>query len=160
MAQRIFTLVGRTGTVVMTDSKLKAGKKAGSYELRKGEDTQLEALKLLNEVLGIIPRNVKFSSPVVFLLSNNVSFLAYEDTRSYWLENKHKKGDPEKVISDEILAQVQILHDNLAQLKDSVRLFGQKGIKSPVYNSYIKASWDLMNNIVEKPVTVDANEAF
>lgn len=157
--QRIFTIVGRAGTAVVTDSKLNANG-SGSYKVFKGEDTQLESLKALNETLARIPRGVKFDVPVTFLLSNTVSFLAYEDTRTYWLENGCTKGEEPRKIEPAVLNQVKELHRQLAELGSAVRLFGQKGIKSPVFNSYIKASWDLMNQIVEKPKTVNANEVF
>lgn len=159
MAQRIFTIVGRSGVVVVTDSKLNANG-SGSYEIFRGEDTQLESLKALNKTLARIPRGVRFNTPITFLLSNTISFLAYEDTRAYWLENGHTKssqGDEPKLIAPEILAQVKELHSQLAELGSTVRLFGQKGIKSPVFLSYINASWNLMNQIVEKPKAVDSN---
>lgn len=157
--QRIFTIVGRGGTAVVTDSKLNANG-SGSYEVFKGEDTQLESLKALNKTLAKIPRGVRFDVPVTFLLSNTVSFLAYEDTRTYWLKNGCTKGEEPRVIEPEILDQVKELHRQLAELGSAVRLFGQKGIKSPVFNSYIRASWNLMNQIVEMPKTVSATEAF
>lgn len=157
--QRIFTIVGRGGTAVVTDSKLNSNG-SGSYEVFKGEDTQLESLKALNKTLAKIPRGVRFDVPVTFLLSNTVSFLAYEDTRTYWLKNGCTKGEEPRVIEPEILDQVKELHRQLAELGSAVRLFGQKGIKSPVFNSYIRASWNLMNQIVEMPKTVSATEAF
>lgn len=157
--QRIFTIVGRGGTAVVTDSKLNANG-SGSYEVFKGEDTQLESLKALNKTLAKIPRGVRFDVPVTFLLSNTVSFLAYEDTRTYWLKNGCTKGEEPRLIEPEILDQVKELHRQLAELGSAVRLFGQKGIKSPVFNSYIRASWNLMNQIVEMPKTVSATEAF
>lgn len=157
--QRIFTIVGRGGTAVITDSKPKTNG-AGSYSVYRGEDTQLESLKALNDTLARIPRGVKFETPVTFLLSDTVSFLAYEDTRTYWIENGCTKGDEPRVIEPAILEQVKVLHNHLAELGTAVRLFGQKGIKSPVFNSYIRASWNLMNKIVEKPKTVNANDAF
>lgn len=159
MAQRIFTIVGRGGTVIVTDSKLNPNGN-GSYDVFKGEDTQLESLKALNKTLARIPRGVRFETPVTFLLSNTISFLAYEDTRAFWIEKGHTKGDESKKIDPAILAEVKKLHKQLGELGSSVRLFGQKGIKSPVFNSYINASWNLMNQIVEKPKTVDASEAF
>lgn len=157
--QRIFTIVGRGGTAVVTDSKLNANGN-GSYDVFKGEDTQLESLKALNKTLARIPRGVRFDTPVTFLLSNTISFLAYEDTRAFWLEKGHTKGDESKKIAPEILAEVKKLHEQLGELGSAVRLFGQKGIKSPVFNSYINASWNLMNQIVERPKAVDSNEAF
>ncbi len=157
--QRIFTVVGRAGTVIITDSKLNANG-TGSYEMFKGEDTQLESLKALNAKLSIIPRGVRFDTPVTFLLSNTISFLAYQDTRAYWLENGHTKGDESKKISQEVLAEVKKLDTQLVELGSAVRLFGQRGIKSPLFNSYINASWNLMNQIVERPKAVDSNEAF
>lgn len=157
--QRIFTIVGRGGTAVITDSKPNANGK-GTSRIYKGEDTQLESLKALNDTLAIIPRGMKFETPVTFLLSNTVSFLAYEDTRTYWIENGCTKGDEPRVIEPEILEQVKVLHNQLAELGTAVRLFGQKGIKSPVFNSYIRATWNLINSIVEKPKTVNANDAF
>ncbi|MEG1494689.1 MAG: hypothetical protein RR406_00095 [Bacilli bacterium] len=159
MAQRIFTIVGRGGTAIVTDSKLNANG-SGSYETFKGEDTQLEALKALNKTLARIPRNTRFETPVTFLLCNTVSFLAYEDTRSYWIEKGHTKGEDKKEINPAVLVQVKELHKQLNELNTNVRLFGQKGIKSPVFNSYINASWNLMNQIVEKPKTISAVDAF
>lgn len=159
MAQRIFTIVGRGGTAVITDSK-KNENGSGSYDTFKGEDTQLESLKALNKKLSIIPRGVRFDTPVTFLLPGFIDFLRYEDTRAYWIENGHTKGDAKKEIAPELLAEVKTLHNQLAELGNSVRLFGQKGIKSPTFNSYINASWNLMNQIVEKPKAVDSNEAF
>ena len=159
MAQRIFTIVGRGGTAVVTDSKLNANGN-GSYDVFKGEDTQLESLKALNKTLARVPRGVRFDTPVTFLLPGFIDFLRYEDTRAYWIENGHTKGESKKAIAPEILDQVKLMHTQLAELGSSVRLFGQKGIKSPVFNSYINASWNLMNQIVEKPKTINAAEAF
>lgn len=159
MAQRIFTIVGRGGTAIVTDSKLNPNGN-GSYDVLRGEDTQLESLKALNKTLKRIPRGVKFDTPVTFLLPGFIDFLRYEDTRAYWLENGHTKGEAKKEIAPEILDQVREMHVQLAELGSSVRLFGQRGIKSPVFNSYINASWNLMNQIVEKAKTVDASKAF
>lgn len=157
--QRIFTIVGRAGTVIVTDSKLKENG-AGSYETFKGDDTQLESLKALNKTLARIPRGVRFDTPITFLLSNTISFLAYQDTRAYWLENGHTKGDESKKISPEVLEQVKQLDTQLVELGSAVRLFGQRGIKSPLFNSYINASWNVMNQIVERPQAVSSNDAF
>lgn len=159
MAQRIFTIVGRGGTAIVTDSKLNPNGN-GSYDVLRGEDTQLESLKALNKTLKRIPRGVKFDTPVTFLLPGFIDFLRYEDTRAYWIENGHTKGEAKKPIAPEVLEQVVDMHTQLAELGSNVRLFGQKGIKSPVFNSYINASWNLMNQIVEKAKTVDASEAF
>lgn len=157
--QRIFTIAGRAGTVIVTDSKLNTNGK-GSYDTFKGEDTQLESLKALNKTLTRIPRGVRFETPVTFLLPGFIDFLRYEDTRAFWIENGHTKGDENKKIAPEILTEVKDLHKQLAELGSAVRLFGQKGIKSPVFNNYINASWNLMNQIVEKPKATSAIDAF
>ncbi|MGL4878019.1 hypothetical protein [Paraclostridium dentum] len=157
MAQRIFTVAGRNGTAIITDSKLNKNGN-GTYDTFKGEDTQLESLKALNSILSIVPVGVKFDTPVTFLLPNFISFLNYEDTRTFWLENKKTKGGKE--VSPELLQQVRIMHDLLNKLGSNVRLFGQKGIKSATFNGYIRSSWRIMDSIIAPPETVDASKAF
>lgn len=157
MAQRIFTIAGRNGVVVCTDSKRNESNQ-GTYETYKGEDTKLQSLIALNNVLKRVPRNVKFETPVTFLLPKSISFLNYEDTRTFWLTNKKSKSG--NAVSPEMLEQVQIMHQYLSELGDSVRLFGQQGIKSAVFNSYIRSTWHLMDTLVKPEEKVDPAKSW
>ena len=120
MAQRIFTIVGRGGTAVVTDSKLNANGN-GSYDVFKGEDTQLESLKALNKTLARVPIGVIFDTPVTFLLPGFIDFLRYEDTRAYLIENGHTKGESKKKIARKKIDQVKLKHTQLAEGGSSVR---------------------------------------
>ena len=71
MARRIYTVAGRAGTVVITDSKKNENGKGALYTfVDENQNTQLCAIKALNDILEIVPRpnQMKFDQPVVFLL--------------------------------------------------------------------------------------------
>lgn len=154
MAQRIFTIAGRNGTVVYTDSRKNENGNC-PYYTAKGEDTQLESIKVLNKILNAIPEDIVLESPINFLLPNFISFLNYKDNREYWLKNKKTKSGKE--ISPEILEQVYIMDELVNKLGSKIRLFGQKSIKSSLFQSYIRNTWLLMDKIEKPAEKVDPN---
>ena len=95
MARRIYTVAGRAGTVVITDSKKNENGKGALYTfVDENQNTQLCAIKALNDILEIVPRpnQMKFDQPVVFLLPRFIEFLRYEDTRKVWVTTGCKKN--------------------------------------------------------------------
>ena len=162
MARRIYTVAGRNGTVIITDSKVNPATGKGSLFTYNdcGDDTQLCAIKAINKQLAYIPRpgQARFEHPATFLLPKFVEFLKYEDTRKYWISNGTKKsGDP---ISEEVLAEVAELDRQVKELGSNLQLFGQTQLTSPTFKSYISATWRAMDSVVAPPVKVDANSAY
>lgn len=164
MARRIFTIVGRAGTVIVTDSKKNDNDNGALYEYKDANgNTQLCALKALNSILNIIPRpnKAKLDQPVVFLLPKFVEFLRYEDTRKVWVGTGKKKNGEE--IEPELLTEVRILDRLITELGSNVQLFGHQGLKSNQFIQYKNATWNILNEKVpapEPPETISADEAF
>lgn len=164
MTRRLYTVAGRNGTVIITDSKVnpKTGK-GGLFTYNDcGEDTQLCAIKAINAHLAVIPRpaQARFADPVTFLLPRFVEFLKYEDTRTYWISKGTKKnGD---AIAPELLEEVVKLDKQVKELGNNLQMFGQSKLTSPTFKTYISATWRAMDNIVPPVVieTVDANSAY
>lgn len=162
MTRRIYTVAGRNGTVIITDSKVNPETGKGSLFTYNscGEDTQLCAIKAVNSKLEQIPRpaQARFSDPVTFLLPRFVEFLKYEDTRTYWISKGTKKnGD---AIPAELLEEVVKLDKQVKELGVNLQMFGQSKLTSPTFKSYISATWRAMDNVVAPPATVDANNAY
>lgn len=161
MARRIYTIAGRAGTVVITDSKKNVNGSGTVYKYEDpNKDTQLCAIKGLNEVLSIIPRpsQMRFEQSVVFLLPRFIEFLRYEDTRKVWVSTGCKKNGDE--IAPELLEQVRELDKNVRELGSNIQLFGQRGLTSEVFNQYRDATWRLLDKEVPAPERVDATEAY
>lgn len=164
MARRIFTIVGRAGTVIVTDSKKNDNDNGALYEYKDANgNTQLCALRALNSILNIIPRpnKAKLDQPVVFLLPKFVEFLRYEDTRKVWVGTGKKKNGEE--VEPELLTEVRILDRLITELGSNVQLFGHQGLKSNQFIQYKNATWNILNEKVpapEPPETISADEAF
>lgn len=165
MTRRLYTVAGRDGTVIITDSKVnpKTGKGSLFTYNDCGKDTQLCAIKAINRVLSVIPRptrQFKFADPVTFLLPRFVEFLKYEDTRTYWISKGVKKnGD---VIAPELLEEVVLFDKQVKELGVNLQIFGQSKLTSPTFKTYIASTWRAMDSIVPPAVveTVDANYAY
>lgn len=160
MSRRIYTLVGREGTVVLTDSKKNSNGVGAMYKYSDlNGNTQLIGIKALNKALANIPRpaRAKFDFPVVFLLPRFLEFLKYEDTRKVWIETGSKKSGDK--IAPEMLEQVKILDKQIEELGVNLQLFGQQGLKSPVFRQYVTATWKVLDNIAPSKI-VSANEAY
>lgn len=162
MARRIYTVAGRNGTVIVTDSKVnpKTGKGSLFTYSDCGDDTQLCAIKAINKQLSYIPRpsEALFEDPATFLLPKFVEFLKYEDTRKFWISNGTKKnGDP---IAPELLAEVVQLDKQVKELGNNLQMFGQTKLTSATFKSYISATWRAMDAVVAPPAKVDANSAY
>lgn len=161
MARRIFTIVGRNGTVLITDSKENANGNGALYEYHdeKG-NTQLCAIKALNERLSTIPRpnQVKFDKPVAFLLPRFLEFLKYEDTRNVWISTGFKKNG--EAVDPELLEEIKIMDKHVKELKNNVNLFGHYRLILQEFIDYKNATWKLLDEKV--PVTavekVDASQ--
>ena len=162
MARRIYTIAGRAGTVVVTDSKINTETGKGSMYQYTAEDgnTQLCALKALNETLSIIPRpnKVRMDQPIVFLLPRFLEFLRYEDTRKVWITTGCKKTG--EVIEPELLEQVSILDNHVKELDVNIQLFGQRRLTSEQFKAYRDATWKIIDTIVAPPERVDAHDAY
>lgn len=163
MARRIFTIVGRAGTVLVTDSKKNENENGTLYEYHdENGNTQLCALKALNGILNIIPvpNKVKLDQPVVFLLPKFIEFLRYEDTRKVWVGTGKKKNGED--IEPELLEEVKVLDALINRLGNNVQLFGHQGLKSNQFILYKNTTWDILNKKVPptEVETVSADEAF
>lgn len=160
--RRIFTVVGRAGHVIITDSKKIPGTDNGTlYQYYNPEgNTQLEAIKALNGILSVIPKpgQARFDLPVVFLLPRFIEFLRYEDTRKVWISTGKKKNGQE--IDEELLKEVKALDKLVTQLGSNIQLFSHRGLKKEQFIQYKNATWNLLNEKVPEIEKVDANEAF
>lgn len=162
MSRRIYTVAGRAGTVIITDSKINPETNKGTLYQYNSEDgnTQLCAIKALNDVLETIPRpgKVRFDQPVVLLLPRFIEFLRYEDTRKVWISTGAKKNG--EVVEANMLQEVKRLDKNVRELNNNIQLFGQRGLKSELFIGYRDATWKAVDSLVPAPVTVSANEAY
>lgn len=169
MARRIYTVAGRAGTVVITDSKKNENGKGALYTfVDENQNTQLCAIKALqlcaikalNDILEIVPRpnQMKFDQPVVFLLPRFIEFLRYEDTRKVWVTTGCKKNGEE--IAPELLAEVKRLDKNVELLSNNIQLFGQRGLKSQMFIDYRDATWKIVDSMVPAPEKVSAMDAY
>lgn len=162
MARRIYTIAGRTGTVIITDSKQnpKTGKGTLYTFVDENQDTQLCAIKALNDILEIVPRpnQMRFDQPVVFLLPRFIEFLRYEDTRKVWVTTGCKKNGEE--VAPELLKEVKRLDENVKQLSNNIQLFGQRGLKSQMFIDYRNATWKIVDSMVPAPERVSAVDAY
>lgn len=162
MARRIYTVAGRNGVVIITDSKVNPETGKGSlYQYNNcGDDTQLCAIKAINKHLAKVPRpaQARFVDPVTFLLPKFVEFLKYEDTRKYWISKGTKKNRDE--IAPELLQEVIEFDKNVRELGTNLQLFGQAKLTSPQFKSYITVTWRSMDTIMAPPVKVDANSVY
>ena len=161
MSRRIYTIAGRAGVVILTDSKKKENGNGSMYKFQDEHgDTQLTAIKALNQALKPIPRpnQMRFEQPVVFLLPRFLEFLRYEDTRKVWAStNKKKKGDE---IAPELLEQVKLLDEQVRELGSNLQLFGQQRLTSQVFRQYRDVTWKLVDKEVPAPERVSAMEAY
>lgn len=161
MARRIYTVAGRAGTVVITDSKKNKNGKGALYTfVDENQNTQLCAIKALNDILEIVPRpnQMKFDQPVVFLLPRFIEFLRYEDTRKVWVTTGCKKNGEE--IAPELLTEVKRLDENVKQLSNNIQLFGQRGLKSQMFIDYRDATWKIVDSMVPAPERISAVDAY
>ena len=121
MSRRIFTIAGRAGVIVVTDSKQNNNGTGSIYQYADPNgDTQMIGIKALNKVLNNIPKpdRAKLDKPVVFLLPRFLEFLKYEDTRKVWIETGCKKN--QEVVAPELLEQVKILDTLVASLGSNI----------------------------------------
>jgi len=159
MARRIYTVAGRAGTVVITDSKKNENGKGALYTfVDENQNTQLCAIKALNDILEIVPRpnQMKFDQPVVFLLPRFIEFLRY--TRKVWVTTGCKKNGEE--IAPELLTEVKRLDKNVELLSNNIQLFGQRGLKSQMFIDYRDATWKIVDSMVPAPERVSAVDAY
>ena len=156
MSRRIFTIAGRAGVIVLTDSKQNSNGTGSIYKYADPNgDTQMIGIKALNKVLNNIPKHdrAKLDKPVVFLLPRFLEFLKYEDTRKVWIETGCKKN--QEVVAPELLEQVKILDTLVASLGSNIQLFGQHGLHSSVFKNYCSKTWKILDEIV--PATNSAS---
>lgn len=149
--KRIFTIACRKSTAVLTDSKNMTSER---FDADKSTNACIDAL---NSLLDRMPKGVKLDYSIAILLPESISFLAYEDTRNYWLANGCKKnGEP---IDVNTLNRVKKLHHLIKIQAKNIQIFNQKTISSPLYRSYARATWNLMNEIIpqEKQESVSCN---
>lgn len=161
MSRRIYTVAGRTGTVVITDSKKNENGKGALYTYKdENQNTQLCAIKAVNDILEIIPRpnQMRFEQPVVFLLPRFIEFLRYEDTRRVWIETGCKKNG--EVVAPELLEEIKRLDKNVNELNSNIQLFGQRGLKSQLFMDYRDATWKIVDSLVPAPERVSAINAY
>ena len=151
--KRIFTIACRKGTAILTDSKLNE-KGQGTIKKFTAESSQLACVKALNNLLGRMPVGVKFDYSIAVLLPEAINFLAYEDTRNYWIANGTKKNG--EVIEETLLAEVKVLHGLLKIHNGNLQIFNQKKLTSPLYKNYTRATWQALERVVpaEKVETV------
>lgn len=140
--KRIFAIACRKNTAIITDSKTM------KYDTFTADNSQLACVKALNNLLDRMPKGVKLDYAVAILLPETINFLAYEDTRNYWLANGTKKnGD---AIDPQLLAEIRTLHTLLRVQARNIQIFNQKKLKSPLYISYARATWNTMNDIMPR----------
>lgn len=153
--KRIFSIACRKGTAILTDSKLNANG-AGSLKKFEANSSQVACVKALNDLLNRMPQGVKFDYSIAVLLPESINFLAYEDTRNYWIANGCKKNG--EVVEPVLLEEVKTLHKLLRIHSKNLQMFNQKKLTSPLYKSYNRATWDALNKIVpaEEVETVGA----
>lgn len=161
MSRRIYTLAGRAGIVILTDSKKNENGNGTQYTYRdENGDTQLVGIKALNKALSSIPRpaQMRFEQPVVFLLPRFLEFLRYEDTRKVWATTGKKKNGDE--IAPELLEQVKILDKQVRELGSNLQLFGQQKLTSQVFRQYRDITWKLVDRVVPAQERVNAMDAY
>ena len=126
----------------------------GTVKKFTAESSQLACVKALNNLLGRMPVGVKFDYAVAVLLPEAINFLAYEDTRNYWIANGTKKNG--EVIEETLLAEVKVLHGLLKIHNGNLQIFNQKKLTSPLYKNYTRATWQALERVVpaEKVETV------
>lgn len=143
--KRIFSLACRKGTAILTDSKLGPNGK-GTFKKFESDNSQLSCIKALNDLLTRMPQGVKFDYAIAILLPESINFLAYEDTRNYWIANGCKKNG--EVIEESILEEVKTLHNLLKVHASNIQMFNQKKLTSPIYKSYSRATWNTINELI------------
>ena len=161
MARRIYTIAGRAGIVILTDSKKNENGNGTQYKYKdENGDTQLIGIKALNKALSSIPRpnQMRFEQPVVFLLPRFLEFLRYEDTRKVWASTGKKKNGDE--IAPELLEQVKILDKQVRELGANLQLFGQQRLTSQVFRQYRDITWKLVDREVPAQERVNAMKAY
>lgn len=143
--KRVFTIACRKGTAIITDSKPNAN---GNGSLRKfeGKNSQLACLKALNDLLQRMPSGVRFDYSIAILLPESINFLAYEDTRNYWIANGCKKNG--EVIEEELMNEVKVMHQLLRVHNKNLQIFNQKKLTSNLYKTYNRATWKALESIV------------
>lgn len=144
LKKRIFTIACRKGHSILTDSKQNENGN-GTLKQFEAENSQMACLIALNDVLTRMPQGVKFDYAVAILLPQTISFLAYEDTRNFWLANGCKKTG--EVIEENVLAEVRKMHKLLKAHGSNVQLFNQTRLTSPLYKSYSRATWEVMEQL-------------
>lgn len=161
MSRRIYTIAGRAGTVIITDSKKNEHGKGALYTFKdENQNTQLCAVKALNDILEIVPRpnQMRFDQPVVFLLPRFIEFLRYEDTRKVWINTGCKKNG--EAVDTQLLEEIKRLDKNVNELNNNIQLFGQRGLKSQMFIDYKDATWKVLDSIVPAPEKISAIDAY
>lgn len=154
--KRVITIACRKGIAIMTDNM----KPQNTLSFDGNGDSQLACLMAINNLLGRMPKGVRFNHSVALLLPQQISFLAYKDTREYWLANGSKKnGEP---VSQPILAEIKKMNSMLMIHNSNLQMFNQTMVKSALYKTYIRETWICMDKVVapEKKETVDESSAF
>ena len=154
--KRVITIACRKGIAIMTDNM----KPQNTLSFDGNGDSQLACLMAINNLLGRMPKGVRFNHPVALLLPQQISFLAYKDTRDYWLANGCKKNG--ESISEPILAEVRKMNNGLLSHSGNLQIFNQTMVKSALYKTYIRETWICMDKVIapEKKETVDEASAF
>lgn len=173
--KRIFTIAGKQGLAIITDSKIPEGRNAGTFKKFEEDNTLLACLKALNYELDRMPKGVRFDYKIAFLLPKTIAFLGYEDTRKFWLTYRYRKHEfnpdtgevlarlengvlvaPEQ-IDEEILKEVNTLDKLLEVQKENVQLFRQENLTSSLYNAYKRETWNILSRCVPGEEVVSCN---
>ena len=155
---KIFTITCRGGKAFLFSNVPNAQGKR-SYKKFFGEDSMMAAINAWVHVLKVIPDD--YEEPVAILLPSCVSFLAFDDTRNFWLENQCTKAG--EVISDEMMEWVETLDELLNQKKDKTHNISHKYVKAYKYKAEISWAWNITNKLCPREYSLtndDMSEVF
>lgn len=150
---RIFTITCRGGKALLFSNRVnEQGKRP--YQKFTGTDSRCAALKAWIKVLEIMPDDN--TEEVAILLPKCVSFLSFENTRSFWLENECTKSG--EVIDEETLELVTKLDELLANKGLYTHNISHSYAKAYKYKTEINLAWGFTNKIFPVEFTADNME--
>lgn len=149
---KIFTITCRGGRSLLFSNKADAKGKR-HYQKFTANSSRNASLMAWIKILEIMPEDN--SEMIAILLPSCVSFLAFKETRDFWLTNECTKTG--EVIDDETLELVYKLNDLLEMKGDKVQNFSHSYVKAYKYKSEIALSWKFTNRIIPIEV-VEATE--
>lgn len=146
---KIFTITCRGGKALLFSNKVdNKGKR--HFQKFTATDSRNASLKAWIKILEIMPSDN--TETIAILLPRAVSFLNFEETRTFWLTNECTKSG--ECLNEETLELVYKLNELLAEKGSLCHCISHNYVKAYKYKSEINIAWSFTNKLI--PIEVEA----